>query len=201
MQGLTIARSTSDISITVYDMRQSGATLQQIADKIGRTKERVRQILIKNYGSTEHQLISGGQLCRRLGLPKGRIIELCQGGVISPVAEWDTGNRHYLLFSPAVAEQVDIYYKTHRLCKVCHRPIARGRKVYCSKQCFKESRKYKYKSAEAKQRQLRNVKRYRERHKQMAQAAVRFNPEHQPEPLVVGEVARQDGEAVLALHL
>ena len=31
----------------IYAMRQLGASLQQIADKIGRTKERVRQILVK----------------------------------------------------------------------------------------------------------------------------------------------------------
>ena len=143
-------------------MRQSGATLQQIAAKIGKTKERVRQILVQNYGLTRHQLISTEQLCRLSGLPRNRITELYQGGAITPVVQWHTGNRHFLLCSPATVEQVISSYKVHRLCKMCHRPVPKGRRTFCSEQCCKEGDKHRYRSPEARERHrisMRNRKR------------------------------------------
>jgi len=170
MPTLTIERQRTDIGATIYNMRQSGATLQQIADRIGRTKERVRQILVKNYGSTKHDLISTEQLCEILGLSRNRIVELYEGGVISPVKEWNTDGGHYLLWPPASVEQINIYYETHRSCKICHHPITKGRLVYCSEQCCREGHKYKYKTIEAKQRHLRNIKRYRDKKKCLARS-------------------------------
>jgi len=163
MQRLAISSRANNS--TICNMRQSGATLQQIADEIGKTKERVRQILVENYGSTKHQLISSEQLCKLLGLPRNRVIELYQGRVIIPAVEWDTGAGRYLLWSPTTAEEVNIYYKTPRLCRMCHCPIPKGRWVFCSEQCYKEGHKYRYKSIEAKQRHIRSVKRYGEEHK------------------------------------
>jgi hypothetical protein len=155
-----LACQRTNINTIIYDMRQSGATLQQIADKIGKTKERVRQILVQNYGSTRHQLISTEQLCRLSGLPRNRIIELYEDSVVIPEVEWNTGIRHYLLWSPATWGQVISYYKRHRLCKICHRPIPNDRRVYCCAECCKEGHKYRYKSAEARERRrIRNGKR------------------------------------------
>jgi len=158
----------------VYDMRQSGASLQQIANRMGRTKERVRQILIENYGSTRRKLISTEQLGRILDLYRNRIIELYQDGVITPAAEWDTGNRHYLLWSPDTVEQIIGYYKTHQICRICCHPIPKGRRFYCSEECCREGQKYRYKKAEAKQRHIRSVERYKENRRsgrQVRQAA------------------------------
>lgn len=180
-------------------MRQSGATLQQIADKIGRTKERVRQILVQNYGSTKHQLISTEQLCKLLGLPRNRVIELYQGSVIIPAVVWNINSRLFLLWSPVTLEHIISYYKTRRLCKMCYHPIPKGRRIYCSEECYEEGQKYRYKSIEAKQRHIRSTKRYREKRKQLAQATVRGNPKYQPEPLVISEVAMQTKEAMLSL--
>lgn len=181
MQRLVIKCPRANISAhTIYNMRHSGATLQQIADKIGKTKETVRQILVRNYGSTKHKLISTEQLCKLLDLPRNRVIGLYRDSVITPVREWDTNIGHYLLWSPAAVERVNIYYKTRRLCKMCHSCIPKSRRCHCSEQCYNESRKYKYKSIEAKQRHLGNIKRYREKCKQIAQAAVIGNSKRQP---------------------
>ena len=167
MQRLAITNPRTNINASaIYNMRQSGAPLQQIAKKVGRTKERVRQVLIQNYGSAKHQLISTEQLCRLLGLPRNRIIELYQDGVIIPAVEWNIGISHYLLWSPATWGQIISYYETNRLCRICRCPIPKDRRAFCSEQCYKEGHKYKYKSIEAKQRHLRNIKRYRERCKQ-----------------------------------
>ena len=157
-----LACQRTNINTTIYDMRQSGATLQQIADKIGKTKERVRQILIQNYGSIKNQLISTEQLCELSGRPRNRITELYQGGAITPVVQWHTGNRHFLLWSPATVEQAISYYKRHRLCKICHRPIPNDRRVYCCEECCKEGHKYRDRSPEARERHrisMRNRKR------------------------------------------
>lgn len=199
MQQLAITRPRININTTIYNMRQSGATLQQIADRIGRTKERVRQILVQNYGSTKHQLISTAQLCKLLGLPRNRVIELYQGSVIIPAVVWNTNSRLFLLWSPVTVEQIIGYYKMHRLCKICYHPIPKGRWVYCSEECYEEGQKYRYKGIEAKQRHIRSIKRYRERRKQLVQATVRGNPKYLPEPLVVSEVAMKTKETTLLL--
>ena len=184
-----VAQRTEINASAIYAMRHSGATLQHIADKIGKTKERVRQILVKNYGSTKRKLISTEQLRKLAGLPRNRIIEFYLANIIIPVREWDTDGGRYLLWSPASLEQINIYYETHRLCKICHSSIPKGRLVYCSEQCYNKSRKYKYKSIETKQRHLRSIRRYREKCKQIAQAAVIGDSKQQPMPSAVIETA------------
>ena len=161
MQRLAISSRTNNINSAVYNMRQSGATLQQIADKIGKTKERVRQILVQNYGSTRHQLISTEQLCRLSGLPRNQIVQLHQDGAIIPAVEWNAG-RCYLLWPAATVKYIIGYFKTHRLCNICHRPVPKGRRTFCSEQCCKEGHKYSYRSPEAREKHrisMRNRKR------------------------------------------
>ena len=178
MTTLTIERQRTDIGAFIRNMRQSGATLSQIADRIGRTKERVRQILLRNYGSTKHKLISTEQLCKLSGLNRGRVMELYRDGAVTPVREWDTSIGHYFLWSPDTLVQIISHYKVNRLCKMCHSSIPKGRQYYCSKQCYEEGHKYRYKSIEAKQRHLESIKRYRERRKQLAKSFVIDNLEY-----------------------
>ena len=165
-------------------MRQSGATLQHIADKVARTKERVRQILIQNHGSSKCRLISSNQLGKLSGVPRNRILKLYQDSVITPEFEFNTGNRHFLLWCTATVEQIEIYNETRRLCKICHRPIPNDRRVYCCEECCKEGHKYRYKSVEAKQRHIRNIKRYKEKHKLLAQ--IISSGDSRRQPLLVG---------------
>ena len=155
----------------IVAMRESGASLEQIAETVGRTKERVRQILVKNNGSTSHGLLSTQQLYKVLGLSRNRVIELYKDGVIEPKAEWTTGNHHYVLWSADVAEKVLNYYNRHRLCRICLRPLGKGRWVFCSDTCYREGQKYKYKSNEAKRRHLKNIKVYLEKRRQLTYSA------------------------------
>ena len=149
-------------------MRESGASLDQIATAIGRTKERVRQILVKANGSTKHRLISTQQLYQQIGLPRNRIIKLYKEGVIQPRAEWTTGNHHYLLWPSNIAEIIINHYNKKRLCKICGKPLHKGRWVYCSDNCYREGQKYKYKSDEAKKKHLRNIRDYLERRREIS---------------------------------
>ena len=164
MQVVTKPDINIDFSTTtIYVMRHSGATLQQIADTIGRTKERVRQILVKNYGSTKHKKLSTEKLCKLSGLSRSRIVELYKDDVITPVKEWNTNNGQYFLWPLSTVEQIAAYYSSHRLCKICYRPIPKGRRIYCSEQCYREGHKYRHMSIEAKKKQLGNIRRYREK--------------------------------------
>lgn len=125
----------------IYNMRRSGATLQQIGDRFGRTRERVRQILVNSYGSTKHDWLSSEYLSKALGLPRRKINQLYKKGIITPQAEWYSGSYHFFLWSPDVLEKINAYFSKNRLCKICGCPIPSRRYVYCSEHCLKESRK------------------------------------------------------------
>jgi hypothetical protein len=149
----------------IYEMRRSGAPMREIAEKIGRSKERVRQILVRGLGTTNHELLSTLQLCNQSGLPRNRIVELYQDGIIAPATKWDAGNRDYFLWEPETVQKISAYYQTHRLCKVCNKPLPKNRILFCSDDCRHERHKYKYMTPDEKKRVLDNIRRYRERRK------------------------------------
>ena len=151
----------------ICELRQSGVSLQQIADTIGRMKERVRQILVKTNGSSKHDLLSTQQLFKKLLLPRNQILELYKDGIIVPALEWTSGNHHYLLWDNRVADEISSYYKMYRQCKICGQIEGSGRWIYCSVKCDRKGQQYRYKSAEAKQKQLSSIKMYMSRRKQL----------------------------------
>ena len=147
----------------VLEMRQAGMPMREIAEKIGRSKERVRQILVQGCGSTNHEYLSTLQLCKQAGLPRNRIMDLYLDGIIVPSVKWDAGNRDYLLWPQNAIAKIGDHYKNHRLCKVCNRPLPKNRIFFCSDICRQERHKYKYMTPEEKKRVLDNIRRYRER--------------------------------------
>ena len=153
----------------IIEMRRAGMPMREIAEKIGRSKERVRQILVKGLGTTDHDYLSTLQLCSQSGLPRNRIVELYLDGVISPVAKWDAGNRDYLLWPSDALSKITAYYENHRLCQVCRKPLPKNRIFFCSDECRHERHKYKYMTPEEKKRVLDNIRRYRERRKAVAE--------------------------------
>ncbi len=169
---LTRPRAKTYTSTIIFDMRQSGATLQQIADRVGKTKERVRQILVQNHGSAKHRLISTERLRKLFGMSRDQLFKLYRDSIITPARDWGTGNGHHLLWSADAPGQIATYISSQRLCRVCHGIIPWGRRVFCSRRCYKEGHKYKYKNAEAKQRHMASVKAYRERKKRRASGLV-----------------------------
>ena len=178
MQVIAKPRTTINIS-DIYAMRHSGATLQQIANKTDRTKERIRQILISNYGSAKHKLMSTEQLRKVSGFSRHLILKLYQDNVITPVREWNVKNSHHLLWPPATVGQIIAYYGINNLCKMCHSRIPEGRRIFCSDQCYKEGHKYKYKDKEAKQRHMASIRRYREKCKRLSKSLLIDSPKRE----------------------
>jgi hypothetical protein len=146
-------------------MRRSGSTLQQIADKTGKSKERIRQILISNYGSTKHKLMSTEQLRRLFGFSRHHVLELYNNGIITPAKEWKANNGQYLLWSTTAIGQITSYYNSTKVCKQCGVNIPSNRRTYCSTRCYTESHKYKNMTDEAKKRHLDSIRRYRAKRK------------------------------------
>ncbi len=163
-----------DINL-VYNLRHTGATLQEIGDRLGRSKERIRQILVKNYGSTECRLFSTEQIADQTGLSRYQIMKLYRAGVIAPERGWETGCGRYLLWPPTAVARVQVYEREKRLCKICGGPIPKGRSVCCSQECLDESRKYKHKRPEVRQRHLERVRQYKLRKKAEAELAAKLS--------------------------
>ncbi len=153
----------------IYEMRQAGAPMREIAEKVGISKERVSQILTRNIGTTKHEWFSTLQLCEEAGLPRNRVLELQKLGVITPAFAWGIGRRHYLLWSHEAVKAITIYYSTHHFCQVCNTPLPKKRILFCSDVCRQERHKYKYMTPEEKKRVLTNIRRYRERKRQASQ--------------------------------
>jgi hypothetical protein len=152
-------------------MRRSGSTLQQIADKTGKSKERIRQILISNYGSTKHKLMSTEQLRRLFGFSRHHILELYRGGIITPAKEWDANNGRYLLWSTTAISQINTYNTSTKRCKQCGNPVPPNRRTFCSTKCYIENHKYKNMSSVDKKKHLDSIKRYRAKCRDFSESA------------------------------
>jgi predicted nucleic acid-binding Zn ribbon protein len=167
-----IKRSTIANRTLIFQMRQAGSPMREIAEKCGISKERVRQILTRNIGSTKHQWFSTLQLCEEAKLPRNRVLELQRIGVITPAFTWGIGKRHYLLWAPEAVRAITNYYNDHHFCQVCNKPLPKKRILFCSDACRQERHKYKYMTLEEKKRVLTNIRRYRERKRQESQALI-----------------------------
>ncbi len=169
-QGIIRSNMKIDADL-VYNLRRTGATLQEIGDRLGRSKERIRQILVKNYGSTECKLLSTEQLADQTGFSRYQIMKMFRAGVIAPERGWETGCGRYLLWPPVSVAKVQIFEREKRLCKICGGAIPKGRSVCCSQECLDESRKYKHKRPEVRQRHLERVRQYKLRKKAKVELA------------------------------
>lgn len=145
----------------MYQMRQSGATLDQLGSRFGISRERARQLLIARYGSARvRKLLTTTELCRLVGCTWKYIDKLKWRGVIQPAMMVGHGRT---LWKPESVVAVIEYTDRYR-CPVCHRPVPSYRKVYCSRRCYLEARRYKNQPLEAKRRHNERVKRWRTEH-------------------------------------
>lgn len=157
---------------TLIQMRQSGASLRQISDCLGISRERVRQLLIKYRGSTRVQdFLEATELARQAGCSLRYIRKLRRRGLIRPVLV--VGNKR-TLWKPETVYTV-VEYNTSDRCRVCNGPLPDNRWMYCSLACYIQacSSRYKKMSEEAKKLHLVRVARWQRNHPERVREIIR----------------------------
>lgn len=147
----------------IYEMRQTGATMREIGEKVGICRERVRQILLHTFGSTRHELMSTAKLCALIELPSNHIMRLYKQGIITPAFGYDIGGQHRFMWPATTIQVVKDYYDSHHVCRICKKPMSPKRTYYCSDCCKRERYRYKNLTPEEKQRIRARMLLYREK--------------------------------------
>ena len=146
-------------------MRQAGATLQQIADEFGFSRERARQLLSENYGSTRvRQLLTTSELVRLARCTPSYIDKLKRRGIIAPAM---VVGRRTSLWQPEAIATIIIYIDRHG-CLVCQRPVPGNRQVYCSRECYLEAQRYRNRPVAVRKRQQESTARWTANHPEQA---------------------------------
>jgi predicted nucleic acid-binding Zn ribbon protein len=140
---------------SMQQMRQSGATLDQVGSCFGITRERVRWLLTEHYGSTKVQnLLTATELARLAGCSYSYIDKLKRRGVIQPAMV--VGHGRTLWDRESVVAVIE--YIDRDRCPVCQQPVPGNRQVYCSRECYLEAHRYKNQPKEAKRQHDEMVK-------------------------------------------
>ncbi len=133
--------------------RDAGASLKEIGDEVGCTKQRIHQILVKHYGTADSEgTLSTSQLKEQVGCLVSTLFYLHKKGVISQVSRgrWKP-------------ETLDIILEL-RKCKICGKPVGKHRSTYCSATCKVEGQKYKYWPEWRKKVLYERIRRYNREH-------------------------------------
>ena len=153
-------------------MRHVGATLKQIAEHFGISRERVRQLLVQRCGSTRvSHLLGTDELARQADCSYARIQKLTLRGIIKPAKIIGKNRR---LWKP---ETVDILvqYLANLHCPVCSRPLPNNRSVYCSASCYAKAYHHRYlkMSWEQRRKHTERVRLWQETHPEKAREIAR----------------------------
>lgn len=142
-------------------LRMSGFTLQNIGDRVGITRERVRQILVRYHPESLHRpedLLTKSDLQAELGIGWPKLEKLFGELYIYPVAG---------KFYP---REVVARIKTLHKCKMCGKPIPRGNNVYCSTECRLEGAKYKNRPQAQREKHKALMRRWNKAHPERIKA-------------------------------
>jgi len=139
--------------------RDEGATLQNIAEEIGRTRERVRQILVEHYGTAdvEGEVLTTKQLIELTNYSGTTLYKLYRKGIITKIGKGRLGIGRWPL------ETLNIILE-YRRCKICDKPLGKGKGVYCSEACRVEAGKYKNRPEAQKKAQVERTQCWQKAH-------------------------------------
>lgn len=107
-------------------LREAGYSLEQIAEKGGVTRERIRQLINRYYPGVKSKLLSERQVAKTFGVSPSTISSLRRRGLIHPVQIGDT----YRFNEKAVEE---VKTALNRPCRICGNPIFPGNTKLCDK--------------------------------------------------------------------
>jgi len=154
----------SERNTEIAERRSEGYTLAEIGDCYGISKERVRQIL-----ELEHPRQNGRKGPLLLGLRAlAAAVDLNESTVIQYIHTHHIIPAHLSSGGKAVYSADVIEGLRRGSCHVCGQPVAKGRRVYCSRQCEIEGGRYRNRPPEARSRIRETKKRYKARCQQSA---------------------------------
>ena len=119
-------------------LRSEGRTLQQVGDRLGVTRERVRQVLREHFPdctlppSTE-------EAAKTLGMSHYRFRSAARRLGVQPMGR----SRGRVWWSPDVLHIIQTSQEPARCC-ICGGLLPSGRRVYCSVDCLSEGRRLRY---------------------------------------------------------
>jgi len=146
----------------VPKMRSRGSTLQEIGNKCGVSKERIRQVLLKYYPYNLYpDAFTTSQLASELGTSSARVRVLCRKLSIQPLRN-TKGRGHIVLWNKSTLPLLIRSPMTK--CKTCGKPVHYPRTVYCSDSCHKESMKIRSRPKEVKERHKSHVYKWMKSH-------------------------------------
>jgi transcriptional regulator with XRE-family HTH domain len=141
--------------------QEEGRTLQEIADKYSISRERVRQLLSKAYGSTSYvefvplevisKKINRSAYAIRKFIKQERTIAYNQVG------------KNRILIKQQDSDKIKSFFENKK-CRICGEAIPAPRTTFCSKGCANEGGKYKNRSEESKTNHKRAVMRWKSEH-------------------------------------
>ena len=154
---------------TIVEMRQSAASLQQIASRFGVSRERIRQVLVEQYGSTKvNRLLGVAELARHAGCSQSYIRKLRRRGIIQPAKV--VGKKRTLWKSETI--DTIIQYISSHPCRVCNKLLPSNRWVYCSRECWVKAyrHRHRYIKMSEQEKRLHNEKvaRWQKNHPEQA---------------------------------
>jgi len=141
----------------MYRMRQSGSTLQQIANYFGVSREGIRQALVKRYGSSGLPgLLTMAQVSRLTGYKRSDVGKLKRRGIIKPARVVGNGRTLWTEDTVDLIKQ----YMGSRFCRVCGKSLPEGHWMFCSRPCRIEGSKISNRPQEQKKQQKKRMARY-----------------------------------------
>ena len=153
---------TPGVLDSIYQMRQTGATLEQIARCFGITKRRVRKLLVEHYGSTcVHGLLTVTELASLTSYSRDYIIKLKRRGIIQPVKI----GRNNRLWKPETIDTIVIYSDKHPpRCRICQGPLPPRNSVFCSEACRIQGQRFKHRPEVIKKHHMERTQKWRKAH-------------------------------------
>jgi len=110
----------------IYNMRKEGTTLKDIGTAFSLSKERIRQILCRNYGSTRiSNLLSTSELCIQADRSLYMVNKLAEGGLLAP--HYVGKHRYWTSNTVSLVKEL-----SKRTCEICGRVfLARWGTIRC----------------------------------------------------------------------
>lgn len=144
-------------------LRARGLTLQEIADRYGLTRERIRQILAKSgppiqIEPCDPELVGSTRASEILHVATYKFQRLVDQGQVKVACT--KGGRHLFRLSDLRG-----FAQESRSCRICGAPILNPRaRCYCSADCRNEAHSYRYWSDDKKQRHREAIEQWQAQH-------------------------------------